>query len=172
MQKTKPFLSLSVNPWNRWQKKSGNSYPRLWIEFWDWIPPLLNSNRKNGTFGKKDFILRLRTSAYLLTCFLVFSLLILSFPQDLPADPGKTPWPVIIKDLEIIIAANQPDSIKFFLIDSLFRKNRISIADYQAFYKTYVQEKPQKSIKLLEKVERILREEMKVVNDRKRKKKK
>lgn len=114
--------------------------------------------------------MKLQSSAYLLTCLFTCFLLMFALPQNLPAKPGKTPWPVIIKDLEIIVTANQPDSIKFFLIDSLFRKNRVSAADYRDFYRTYVQEKPQKSIKLLEKVERILSEEMKAATERKRKK--
>lgn len=80
-------------------------------------------------------------------------ILLLTGCQSSEKQVDKNPWPKIIKELQLVEAGSQPDSIKTQRIKQIFNEYQISQQDYQEFYRIYAEEKPGKSLKLLRVVE-------------------
>ena len=70
-------------------------------------------------------------------------------------------WPQVIKDMEIAWSANQPDSVRYREIKSIFDKHGVTLPEYRLFYREYVNKNLGKNIKLLKAVENLLIEDLK-----------
>lgn len=95
---------------------------------------------------------------YLLSVFLMFILLTSCSNPDTNEDPNR--WKPIIKDIELVMVANIPDSSKSNLINEIFRRYQIDLADYEEFYRKSTEEKQLTNITLLKEIETVLGTEM------------
>ena len=100
-----------------------------------------------------------------LLCFVVLTLFCTK------PDSGKATknWNGVIKDLEIILASETPDSIKAFKIKTLFDTNQISLSDYREFYEQSLEKEPLKNLDNLKGIEKLISEEMKIESRRQKK---
>lgn len=92
--------------------------------------------------------------------FIFLLLLVLAGCVNRPEKADQKTWDSIIKEIEIVSAANEPDSIKFTRMQKIFNENSITFEDYQKFYHDYVESDPLINLELLEQIEDSLMQEM------------
>jgi len=114
--------------------------------FWDQI------NKKSMKIFKSSILSGL-SYLFILTMFC-------AAPEN-EENTGK--WISIIKDLEIILASEIPDSAKALKIKILFDTNQISLSDYQKFYEKSIDKDPLKNLDYLKRIEKLISEDMKTV---------
>lgn len=78
-------------------------------------------------------------------------------------------WNSIIKDLEIILASEIPDSVKAVKIKALFDTNQIALSDYRKFYEESFEKNPLKNLNYLKEIEQLISEDMKIESRRQKK---
>jgi hypothetical protein len=86
---------------------------------------------------------------------------ILCFCNSKEKNKSNIPWEEIIKEFEIVLSVNEPDSIKYFKLNQIFKNYQIDISDYREFYNERVNKNPEKNIQLYETIENLLSNDMK-----------
>jgi hypothetical protein len=83
--------------------------------------------------------------------------------------PEKRNWPEFISQIETVVAEKKPDSVKFQHLSKIFEEKNLSAREYQEFRNYYINKHPEKSIPVLEQVEKILTEEIRKAAEEQRK---
>ena len=68
----------------------------------------------------------------------------------------KNAWDKIVKDLEVTLTLQKSDSIKYMMIEKIFKDNQVTIEDYQNFYHEYVYTEPLENLALIEKIQDLI----------------
>jgi hypothetical protein len=88
-------------------------------------------------------------------------LILLTSCNNPDTDEDLNRWVPIIKDLELVLVADIPDSSKSARIDEIFQQHQIDLADYEEFFRKGIEEKQLTHITLLKEIETVLGTEMK-----------
>ena len=70
-------------------------------------------------------------------------------------------WEKIIKEFEIVLSVNEPDSIKYYKLHQILKTYQISISNYREFYNKHIIENPEKNTQFFNTIENLLSNEMK-----------
>ena len=68
----------------------------------------------------------------------------------------KKAWDQIVKDVEVTLTLQEPDSIKYMMIEKIFKDNQVTIDDYQNFYHEYIYTEPLENLALIEKIQDLI----------------
>jgi hypothetical protein len=68
----------------------------------------------------------------------------------------KKTWDKIVKDVEVTLTLKKPDSIKYMMIEKIFKDNQVTIGDYQNFYHEYVYKAPLGNLAFIEKIQDLI----------------
>ena len=101
---------------------------------------------------------------------LLYFLVLTLFCTKPDSDKTAKNWNGVVKDIEIILASEIPDSIKAQKIIILFDTNQISLSDYREFYEQSLEKDPLKNLDNLKGIEKLISEEMKIESRRQKKK--
>jgi len=100
---------------------------------------------------------------------LLYLFLLMLFCAAPENDDNSEKWNSIIKDLEIILASEIPDSIKAVKVKVLFDSNQITLTDYRKFYEESFEKNPLKNLNYLKEIEQLISEDMKIEARRQKK---
>lgn len=89
--------------------------------------------------------------------------------SDKPKEP-RSPWPEILSQVQVALSDNEPDSIKFARIKTIFKEHQVTIADYRDFYQRDVVDHPEESQGILREIESLIAKEMRRASDENRQK--
>ncbi len=70
---------------------------------------------------------------------------------------NKVPWDSVVAEIQIVQGSRLPDSIKAQLLEQVFKKFNIEMADYQAFYLQFRTWSNKQVVRFLHRVETILK---------------
>jgi hypothetical protein len=103
--------------------------------------------------------------------FCLSTLFVLSLFCTTPDKEEKVQnWNNIIKDLEIILASDNPDSVKANKIKILFDSNQVTLAEYRKFYESSIAKDPLRHLDYLKGIEKSISEDMNIEARRQKKK--
>ena len=77
-------------------------------------------------------------------------------------------WLPVIKELELVLMTDIPDSLKSLKIQQVFREHQVSFTDYENFYYKSTHDKQLEMIRFLKEIESLLSTEMKEELNRQR----
>jgi hypothetical protein len=77
-------------------------------------------------------------------------------------------WLPIIKELEMVLIADIPDSLKAVEIDKIFQNYQINLEDYEKYYRQNIEKRQLENIAFLKEIEATLGAEMKEELNRQR----
>ena len=67
----------------------------------------------------------------------------------------------VVKEMEIILAGNEPDSLKCNRITKLMQDRNVTIEEYRGWVNYYTEKNPMQSMQLLQDIETQIQEEIK-----------
>jgi len=102
-----------------------------------------------------------------LVIFLMVILVISCNSTD--TDKADQQWVPIIKELEMVMIADTPDSLKAVEITKIFQKYQINLEDYEKYYRQNTEKRQMENITFLKEIETFLGSEMKDELNRQRK---
>lgn len=70
-------------------------------------------------------------------------------------------WVPIIRDLELIMNSNLPESAKYSQVQKVFKDHNIRLENYQKVYFRMINDHPQNSLQFLKDIEKLLSDDMK-----------
>jgi len=71
-------------------------------------------------------------------------------------EPIDYKYVIFLKEMQLILAVNEPDSLKWIRVKKLFDKNKITVEEYRRFLIKYTQENSLRGLTLLQKIEEAL----------------
>ena len=76
-------------------------------------------------------------------------------------DEADQVWVPIIKELELVLIADIPDSLKAVEIKKIFQNYQINLEDYEKYYRQNTEKRQLENVTILKEIETILGAEMK-----------